>query len=176
MANDPALSESPVLACVGLGGNLGDVASTIEHALDALGGLPGTLVLRRSRLYRTPAWGMTAQPDFLNAAALLSTTLSADALLAELLRIELEAGRDRDMQSERWGPRALDLDLLLYGDTVIAHPGLCVPHPRLHERAFVLVPLAEIAPDALVPGHGRVDALLKRVDAQGIEPLGSLEC
>lgn len=160
------------MACIGLGGNLGDVANTIRHAIAALGGLPGTQVLRNSRLYRTPAWGMTAQPDFLNAAAMVSTKLSAEALLAELLRIEREAGRDRGMQSERWGPRALDLDLLLYGDAVIAHPGLCVPHPHLHERAFVLVPLAEIAPDALVPGRGRVDALLAAVDALGIEPLG----
>ena len=160
-----------MVACVGLGGNLGDVASTIEHALTALGGLPGTLVLRRSRLYLTPAWGMTAQPDFLNAAAVLSTRLSADALLAELLRIEREAGRDRCIQSERWGPRALDLDLLLYDDAVIARPGLWVPHPHLHERAFVLVPLAEIAPEVMVPGRGRVDALLAAVDIQGIVAL-----
>jgi len=93
-------------------------------------------------------------------------------LLAELLRIEREAGRDRGTQSERWGPRALDLDLLLYGDAVIAHPGLCVPHPHLHERAFVLVPLAEVAPEVQVPGRGRVDALLAAVDAQGIVALG----
>jgi 2-amino-4-hydroxy-6-hydroxymethyldihydropteridine diphosphokinase len=173
MANDPALNESPVRACIGLGGNLGDVATAIDHALAALGGLPGTLVVQRSRLYRTKAWGMTAQPDFLNAAVVLSTTLSAEALLAELLLIERKAGRDRGTQSERWGPRALDLDLLLYGDAVIANPGLCVPHPHLHERAFVLVPLAEIAPDALVPGRGRVDALLMAVDAQGIAPLAA---
>jgi len=166
------MGESPVVACIGLGGNLGDVAPTIEHALAALGALPGTQVMRRSRLYRTPAWGMTRQPDFLNAAAMLSTTLSPDALLAGLLRIEREAGRDRDVQAERWGPRALDLDLLLYGDEVIAQPGLCVPHPHLQERAFVLVPLAEIAPDVLVPGRGRVEALLAAVDAQGIVALG----
>jgi 2-amino-4-hydroxy-6-hydroxymethyldihydropteridine diphosphokinase len=172
MANDPALSKSPVLACIGLGGNLGDVAAAIESAWAGFDALPQTKLLRRSRLYRTPAWGMTAQPDFLNAAAMLSTTLSADELLAELLRIERQAGRDRDMQSERWGPRALDLDLLLYGDAVIAHPGLCVPHPHLHERAFVLVPLAEIAPDVLVPGRGRVDTLLEMVNAQGIVALG----
>lgn len=172
MANRPVLNELPVRASIGLGGNLGDVAMTIGYAFIALAGLPGTHVLRCSRLYLTPAWGMTAQPDFINAAALLSTQLSPDALLAELLRIEREAGRDRDAQPERWGPRALDLDLLLYGDAVIAHPGLSVPHPHLHERAFVLVPLAEIAPDALVPGHGCVDALLAAVDAQGIVALG----
>jgi 2-amino-4-hydroxy-6-hydroxymethyldihydropteridine diphosphokinase len=166
--------EPEVSVCIGLGGNLGNVATTIQYAFAALHALPETRVLRRSRLYRTPAWGMTAQPDFINAAAVLGTRLSAEVLLEELLRIEREAGRDRDAQSERWGPRALDLDLLLYGDAVIAHPhpGLCVPHPRLHERAFVLVPLAEIAPGALVPGHGRVDALLATADTQGIRVLG----
>ncbi len=172
MANGPDLNASVVRACIGLGGNLGDVATAIERSFAALSELPATQVLCRSRLYRTPAWGMTAQPDFLNAAAVLSTLLSAQALLEGLLRIERVAGRDRSVQSERWGPRALDLDLLLYGDAVIAHPGLCVPHPHLHERAFVLVPLAEIAADVVVPGRGRVDALLAAVDAQGIEALG----
>ncbi len=172
IANASDVSAGPVHACVGLGGNLGDVATAIEQACAALDSLPATRVLRRSRLYRTPAWGMTAQPDFINAAALLSTRLAPAALLAELLRIEREAGRNRDAQSGRWGPRALDLDLLLYGDVVIAQPGLSVPHPHLHERAFVLVPLAEIAPNALVPGRGRVDGLLAAVDAQGIVALG----
>ena len=172
MTNVPASNKSTVRAYIGLGGNLGDVSEAIEHAFDALDALPWTRLLHRSRLYRTPAWGMTTQPDFINAAAELSTTLTPDALLADLLRIERAAGRDRETRSERWGPRALDLDLLLYGDAIIAHPGLCVPHPHLHERAFVLVPLAEIAPDAFVPGRGRVDALLAMVDAQGIQALG----
>jgi 2-amino-4-hydroxy-6-hydroxymethyldihydropteridine diphosphokinase len=172
MANEPALNASAVRACIGLGGNQGDVVVAIESAFAAFDALPGTRLLQRSRLYRTPAWGMAAQPDFINAAAMLSTKLSPDTLLAELLRIERAAGRDRDAQTERWGPRALDLDLLLYGDAVIAQPGLCVPHPHMHERAFVLVPLAEIAPDLQVPGRGRVDALLAAVDAQGIVALG----
>ncbi|MEO7477968.1 MAG: 2-amino-4-hydroxy-6-hydroxymethyldihydropteridine diphosphokinase [Lysobacteraceae bacterium] len=172
MIDNDCSHEPAVRACIGLGGNLGDVAGTLEHALLALDALPATQLLRRSKLYRTPAWGMTAQPDFINAAALLRTSLPADALLAELLRIEREAGRNRDAQSERWGPRALDLDLLLYGDAVIAQAGLSVPHPHLHQRAFVLVPLAEIAADALVPGRGRVDELLAAVDAQGIVALG----
>ncbi len=170
--NVPVPAEPDVSVCIGLGGNLGDVVTTIQYAFAALHVLPESRVLCRSRLYRTPAWGITTQPDFINAAAMLSTQLSPDDLLAALLRIEREAGRDRDAQSERWGPRALDLDLLLYGDATIAHPGLCIPHPHLHERAFVLVPLAEIAPDALVPGRGRVDALLAAVDAQGIVALG----
>ncbi|MEO8743400.1 MAG: 2-amino-4-hydroxy-6-hydroxymethyldihydropteridine diphosphokinase [Lysobacteraceae bacterium] len=172
MTDNDCSREPAVLACIGLGGNLGDVAGAIEHALLALDALPATQLLRRSKLYRTPAWGMTAQPNFVNAAAVLSTALSASDLLAELLRIEREAGRDRDAQSERWGPRALDLDLLLYGYAVIAQAGSSVPHPHLHQRAFVLVPLAEIAADALVPGRGRVDELLAAVDAQGIVALG----
>jgi 2-amino-4-hydroxy-6-hydroxymethyldihydropteridine diphosphokinase len=170
--DEPIVRSLAVRAYVGLGGNLGDVATTIKAASDALGSLETTQLLRCSRLYRTPAWGLTAQPDFVNAVAELSTLLRAQALLEQLLRIERAAGRDRDRQTERWGPRALDLDLLLYGDSVIALPGLCVPHPHLHQRAFVLVPLAEIAPTALVPGRGRVDTLLAGVDAQGIEALG----
>ena len=172
MTDNDCSREPAVLACIGLGGNLGDVVNTLEHALLALDALPGTQLLRRSKLYRTPAWGMTTQPDFINAAAVLRTALPADALLAELLRIERDAGRNRDAQSERWGPRALDLDLLLYGDAVIAQAGLSVPHPHLHQRAFVLVPLAEVAADAVVPSHGRVDSLLAAVDAQGIVALG----
>ena len=167
------MSERIVLASVGLGGNLDGAAATIVRAFEALARLPHTRLLRRSRLYRTPAWGLTAQPDFVNAAAVLSTTLSAHELLAELLRIERQAGRDRSAQTERWGPRVLDLDLLLYGDAVIAQDGLRVPHPHMHERAFVLAPLAEIAPDAIVPGCGRVDALLAQVDRTGVEPLAS---
>ena len=174
--DEPVLNASAVHVCIGLGGNLGDVAAAIEAAFAAFDGLSGTRLLRRSRLYRTPAWGIIAQPDFINAAAVLATTLPADVLLVELLRIERAAGRDRDTPSERWGPRTLDLDLLLYGDAVIAHPGLCIPHPHLHQRAFVLVPLAEIAPDAQVPGHGRVDDLLAMVDAQGIDPLPTSPC
>ena len=165
------MSASTIQACIGLGGNLGDAAGAIAHAFDALAALPKTRLLRRSRLYRTPAWGMTAQPDFVNAAAVVSTSLSAPDLLMQLLRIERQAGRDRGTQTERWGPRVLDLDLLLYGDAVIAQHGLRIPHPHLHERAFVLVPLAEIAPDAVVPGYGRVDALLANIDHSDIRPL-----
>ncbi|MBS0212118.1 MAG: 2-amino-4-hydroxy-6-hydroxymethyldihydropteridine diphosphokinase [Proteobacteria bacterium] len=160
-----------VRACIGLGGNLGDVPAAIAKALDALNLLPGSRVIRRSRLYRTPAWGLTAQPDFINAAALLETSLPADELLAALLAIEREHGRDRAAATPRWGPRTLDLDLLLYGEATLASEGLHVPHPRLHERAFVLVPLAEIAPDAQVPGRGRAADLLAKVDAVGIDAL-----
>ena len=157
-------------AYVGLGGNLGDVAATLAAAFDALAALPLTDLVARSSIYRSPAWGITDQPAFLNAVAALDTALEPAALLAELLRIERAAGRER-IGALRWGPRTLDLDLLLYADAVIDQPGLRVPHPHLHERAFVLLPLAEIAPDAIVPGRGRVADLVVPVDADGIEAL-----
>lgn len=139
---------------IGLGSNLGDSVQILQAALEALGALPATRLLQASRLYRTPAWGMTAQPDFVNAVAMLETALPAPALLAAMLRIEREAGRVRGDAGERWGPRTLDLDLLLYGDALIDEPGLTVPHPHLHERAFALLPLVEIAPDVAIPGRG----------------------
>ena len=143
------------IACVGLGANLGDAPATVRAAQKALAGLPGTRLMAVSRLYRTPAWGRTAQPDFINAAALVETTLSARALLDALLAIERRFGRTRAADgSDRWGARTLDLDLLLYGDEVIDQPGLHVPHPHLHERAFALVPLLDVAPLAVIPGHG----------------------
>jgi 2-amino-4-hydroxy-6-hydroxymethyldihydropteridine diphosphokinase len=158
------------VAAVGLGGNLGDVAATLHDAMHALDALPGTRLARASRLYRTPAWGNTAQPDFVNAAALLETQLDVRDLLDALLDVERRFGRDREL-GERWGPRTLDLDLLLYGDAVIDEPGLRVPHPHLHERAFALLPLAEVAAERHVPGLGRVRDLLDRVDASGCVPL-----
>src|SRR5690606_21690034 len=160
----------PVRACVGLGGNIGDVAAALRAALAALDALPGTRLLRASRFYRTPAWGVAAQPDFINAAAVVETTLAPRVLLEALLAIERDHGRERAADGSRWGPRTLDLDLLLHGDAVIDEPGLVLPHPQLHARAFVLVPLAEVAPGAEVPGRGRVDALLAAVDASGIVP------
>jgi 2-amino-4-hydroxy-6-hydroxymethyldihydropteridine diphosphokinase len=160
----------PTIAAGGLGGNLGDAASTVREALRALDELPATRLLRASPLYRTAAWGNTDQPDFINAAALLETRLDARALLDELLGIERHFGREREA-AVQWGPRILDLDLLLYGDAVIDEPGLRVPHPYLHERAFALVPLARIGPGLQVPGKGRVDALLHAIDSQGCVPL-----
>jgi len=130
-------AEAPVgtvPAYVGLGSNLGDSADIVRAAMVALAGLPGTRLVRASRLYRTPAWGMTAQPDFINAAAMIETRLSPPDLLAAMMGIERDAGRERCQDgSDRWGPRTLDLDLLLYGDQVIEQPGLRVPHPHLHE-------------------------------------------
>ncbi len=157
------------LAAVGLGANLGDAAATVHRAIDALASLSSTPV-RASRLYRSRAWGRTDQPDFINAVALIETPMSAPTLLDHLLAIEREFGRTR-IVGERWGPRTLDLDLLLHGDAIIDEPGLRVPHPHLHERAFVLLPLAEIAPDARIPGIGVARDLAASMAADGIEAL-----
>lgn len=159
-----------VRACIGLGANLGHPEQAVRAALLALGALPDSRLLAASRLYRTAAWGRVDQPDYINAAALLDTRLAPEALLGHLLDIERGAGRVRD--GVRWGPRLLDLDLLLYGDRSVDVPGLRVPHPHLHERAFALVPLAEIAADAPFPGHGSVGEALRRIDAAGVEAVG----
>ncbi len=158
------------IACVGLGGNVGDAVATIRDALEALCALPGTRVLQASQLYRTPAWGREDQPAFVNAAARLETGLNPRDLLDALLALEREFGRER-VDGERWGPRTLDLDLLLHGDTAIDEPGLRLPHPHLHERAFVLVPLMDVAPDAIIPGHGRVRDVRAAVTTDGIVAL-----
>lgn len=155
---------------VGLGANLGDAAGAVRGAIESLARLPGTQLVGASRLYRTPAWGVTAQPDFINAVAMLATAREPLELLEDLLSIEREAGRDRSAAT-RWGPRALDLDLLLYGDRVIDAPGLHVPHPHLHERAFVLVPLVEIAPDACIPGRGAARDHLAAMETAGVQAL-----
>jgi 2-amino-4-hydroxy-6-hydroxymethyldihydropteridine diphosphokinase len=160
----------PVVAFVGLGGNLGEVAATLRTATDALARLPGTRLLRASGLYRTPAWGLEQQPDFINGVVALETRLDPRELLDELLRIERESGRERD-GGPRWGPRTLDLDLLLHGDAVVDQPGLRLPHPHLHERAFALVPLLEIAADILIPGQGSARDALSRLETSAIEAL-----
>ena len=139
-------------AYVGVGANLGDREATIRAALAAL---PGVVAV--SELRETEPVGVTDQPRFLNGVAALETELSARQLLDALLRVERDLGRER---RERWGPRTIDLDLLLYGEETIDEPGLTVPHPRLHERRFALEPLADIAPDALIPGRGRVEDVL----------------
>ncbi|MBT2766628.1 2-amino-4-hydroxy-6-hydroxymethyldihydropteridine diphosphokinase [Stenotrophomonas sp. ISL-67] len=159
------------LACIGLGANLGDAAQTLRAAFEAMAALPLTTLRARSQLYSTPAWGNEDQPAFVNAAALLDTGLEPIVLLDALLRIEREFGRVRDA-AVHWGPRTLDLDLLLFGDAVIDLPQLKVPHPYLHERAFALLPLAEIAPEAVIPGQGRVRDAAMRIEACGIAPIG----
>jgi 2-amino-4-hydroxy-6-hydroxymethyldihydropteridine diphosphokinase len=151
------------LAYIALGANLGDPAATLEAAFAALGELPASQLLRRSSLYRTAPIGLTAQPDFINAAAALATDLPPLALLDALQAIEREFGRRREIHN---GPRTLDLDLLLYDARQIATPRLSVPHPRLHLRAFVLQPLSEIAPDLALPGRGSAAAWLPAVASQ----------
>jgi 2-amino-4-hydroxy-6-hydroxymethyldihydropteridine diphosphokinase len=160
----------PVVAFVGLGGNLGEVAATLRAAMDALARLPMSRLLRASRLYRTPAWGLEQQPDFINGAVALETSLDPRELLYALLRIEREFGRERD-GGPRWGPRSLDLDLLLHGDAIVEEAGLRLPHPHLHERAFALVPLLEIAADILIPGQGSARDALSRLDTSAIEAI-----
>lgn len=158
-------------ACIGLGANLGDARATVRAAIQALDRLPDTRLLAASPLYGTPAWGNEAQPDFVNAAALIQTGLAAPELLAQLLATERGFGRVRE-PGQHWGPRMLDLDLLLYGTQVIDLPQLKVPHPYLHQRAFALVPLADVAPDALIPGHGTVRDVVAGIKTCDITPLG----
>ena len=157
------------LAYVGLGSNLDDPRQQVERAFAALAGLPCTALVARSRCYRTPPWGVLAQPAFVNAAATLDTALAPEALLDALLAIERAAGRVR--AGDRWGPRVLDLDLLHMDGVVCDEPRLSLPHPRLRERAFALVPLAEIAPALELPGQGRVCDLLAGVEAGACVPL-----
>jgi len=144
---------------IALGANLGQPEQTLCSAADAIAALPGTRLCARSSLYRSPAWGVSEQPDFLNAVVMIDTDLTAPELLDALMQIEREHGRHRETE-QRWGPRTLDLDILLYGEEVIDLPGLRVPHPHLHERAFVLIPLREIAPEIVIPGIGAVDDAL----------------
>lgn len=157
------------LAYVAIGSNLADPEHQVRAAIDALAHLPRSRLLRASRLFRTLPWGRIEQPGFVNAVVALATELSPRELLDALLAVERAQGRVRD--GTRWGPRVLDLDILLIGDRRIDEDGLRVPHPHIAERAFVLLPLADIDPGLRVPGHGRVDELLARVDIGGCEPI-----
>jgi 2-amino-4-hydroxy-6-hydroxymethyldihydropteridine diphosphokinase len=156
-------------AFIGLGANLGEPEDQVRRAIAALAELPGTRLVAASSFYRSAPVGVVAQPDFINAVAKIETALVARALLEALLAAERRFGRRRAFPG---APRTLDLDLLLYGDRVIAEPGLIVPHPRMHERAFVLAPLAEIAPDIAIPGKGRARTLLAACADQKIEKIG----
>jgi 2-amino-4-hydroxy-6-hydroxymethyldihydropteridine diphosphokinase len=152
-----------VRAYVGLGANLGDREATLRRALELLGARPGIEVVAVSSFRETDPVGYLEQPRFVNAAAAVETELAPHELLDTLLAVERELGRTRD--GPRFGPRTVDLDLLLYGDLRLDEPGLTVPHPRLHERRFVLEPLAEIAPGLVVVGLGAVEALLRSAGA-----------
>jgi 2-amino-4-hydroxy-6-hydroxymethyldihydropteridine diphosphokinase len=157
-----------VIAYVGLGSNLDHPREQVLAALGELAQLPESRLLSRSRLYRSAPIGSAAQPDFVNAVAQLETALPPARLLAELQAIEIRHGRERPF---REAPRTLDLDLLLYGDAVISSTTLTVPHPRMHERAFVLRPLSEISPGVSVPGRGTLVRLLHDCLPQEVEPL-----
>lgn len=156
-------------AYIGLGSNLDDPVAQIRTALEALNRIASTRVVRQSSLYRTAPVGYADQPDFVNAVARVATGLAPRALLHELLELERGRGRIRAIPN---GPRTLDMDLLLFDDECIAQDGLVVPHPRVHERAFVLVPLFEIAPEVSIPGLGTVSELLAGIDTRGVERIG----
>jgi 2-amino-4-hydroxy-6-hydroxymethyldihydropteridine diphosphokinase len=157
-----------MIAWIGIGANLGDARANVLDAIERLSRLPGARLVQASSLYRTAPIDSSGD-DYVNAVAALDTTLDAHALLQALLAIEQAHGRERPYRN---APRTLDLDLLLYGDEVIDDaPTLIVPHPRMHERAFVLAPLAEVAPDLVIPGRGPVRPLLAAITDQGITKL-----
>jgi len=157
-----------VTAYVGLGSNLDHPREQVLAAFEELTGLPETRLVKRSGLYRSAPVGRQDQPDFVNAVAQIDTALEPLRLLAELQAIEGRHGRERPFPD---AARTLDLDLLLYGDTVIRSASLTVPHPRMHERAFVLRPLAEISPAVGVPGCGTASQLLRACMSQDVEPV-----
>lgn len=157
---------------IGLGGNVGDVRSTFRLAISNICGMTQGALLARSSDYLTPPWGEIEQPPFINACVSIDTELDPHALLFTLHRIEKKFGRDRTKEL-RWGPRPLDLDLLAYDDETRDQHGLTLPHPRLFERAFVLVPLAEIAPERSISGRTPTEALA-HLSVQGIEKLPAL--
>jgi 2-amino-4-hydroxy-6-hydroxymethyldihydropteridine diphosphokinase len=161
---------APQLAYLGLGSNLADPERQVRQALSALSGLPETRLLAASALYATDPVGPQDQPSYVNAAARIETRLSPLDLLAALLAIEAAQGRRRD--GTRWGPRILDLDLLLYGETELDLPGLRLPHPEIRHRGFVLIPLADVAPLGLaIPGQGILRDLLAACPGTGVSRL-----
>jgi 2-amino-4-hydroxy-6-hydroxymethyldihydropteridine diphosphokinase len=163
------MAETLAEAFIALGGNVGDVRANFDSAIAMLCDGPDVRLTARSSNYRTPPWGVTDQPPFINAVIAVSTTLAPHTLLARAQACERALGRDR-AREQRWGPRTIDLDLLAYDDAVLNDATLTLPHPHLFERAFVLVPLAEIAPDRAIAGVPVREALA-RVDTSGIEKL-----
>jgi 2-amino-4-hydroxy-6-hydroxymethyldihydropteridine diphosphokinase len=159
-------------ALIALGGNVGDVRATFQKAIANICGMTQGALLARSSDYATPPWGEVQQERFINACIEIDTSLDPHALLFVLHKIEAKFGRDRSKE-KRWGPRTLDLDLIAYDDVSIQKPELTLPHPRLFERAFVLVPLVEISPDRVIAGR-RIDSSLAALTSEGIERLGDL--
>ena len=156
-------------AWLGLGSNQQQPMDQLTEALGRLAETKGIGILRTSSFYRTPPWGDEQQDDFINAVVQIETSLEPLNLLGELKTIENLMGRKRS--GRRWGPRLIDIDLLLYGDQQLYMDELEVPHPRMHERAFVLIPLAELDPELDIPGRGSVENLLQQVDCSGIKRL-----
>ena len=156
-------------AILGFGGNVGAIRTTLNRAVFMFCAGDDVCLLARSSDYRTPPWGIEDQPSFVNLCIAVETKLAPRALLQRALDVEKAFGRDR-ANERRWGPRTLDIDILAYQDLIMSEPGLVLPHPRLFERAFVLVPLAEIRPDAVIAGT-RVRDALARLDTAGVERL-----
>jgi len=160
-------------AWIGLGGNHAESVPLMNLALSLLEDHDEISVLRRSRIYRSPPWGVKRQPDFSNAVAELETSLQADELLEVMLDIEIRLGRNRS--GPRWGPRHIDLDLLTYQDLVMSSKQLALPHPRMHLRAFVLVPIIELDPGFLIPGIGEARCELEKLDRQEVDSVRPVE-
>ncbi|EAV42014.1 6-hydroxymethyl-7,8-dihydropterin pyrophosphokinase [Roseibium aggregatum IAM 12614] len=166
MNADTAMADAPTRCALGLGSNLGDPKANLDEAIRRLEATPGIMLVSRSSDYRTPPWGPVPQDDFRNCCVVIDTTLSPQALLNRCLDIETELGRVRDV---RWGPRTLDIDVLIYGLQRVAENDLEIPHPRMGDRAFVLIPLAEIWPDApLGDGRTAMEALETCPDQDGV--------
>ncbi|MDT0453230.1 2-amino-4-hydroxy-6-hydroxymethyldihydropteridine diphosphokinase [Streptomyces hesseae] len=172
-AADVTLSN-PKRAVISIGSNLGNRLETLQGAIDALEDTPGLRVKAVSPVYETEPWGVEpgAQPTYFNAVVLVKTTLPPDSLLERGHAIEEAFERVRD---ERWGPRTLDVDIVTYQDVISDDPVLTLPHPRAHERAFVLAPWYDVDPEAVVPGHGSVSELLAGIGREGVEPRADLE-
>lgn len=166
----PAAAPKAQRAFLALGSNIGDKAANLRAARDAIAALPGTAVIAASAVYRTPPWGKTDQDWFANAVIAVETTLAPLALLEACLAIEIDLGRVR---RERWGPRVIDIDLLMHGETRLATERLTLPHPAMPERAFVLIPLREIAPDRVIAGRP-IGEIIAGLDSAGIEPMATL--
>ena len=154
---------------VGLGSNLEDPVAQVLEAVEELEMIPDSILVSRSSLYRGKPMGIADQPDYVNAVVAMDTLLSAENFLQELTRIEDLQGRARD--GEKWGPRIIDLDLLMYGKQKINTPDLIVPHPGMHERDFVIIPLSELAGDVNVPGQGRLTALINKCENHSLRKL-----
>ena len=170
-------NDNAVTAYLGLGTNLGDRRANLRDALRLLSAAPGIRLHRTSQIYETEPWGVTAQPPFLNCAAEIAVTLDPEALLSQCQAVERQVGR---VPGPRWGPRLIDVDVLLYGAQAVALPQLEIPHPRLHRRAFALIPLAELAPDLRHPvpalwGGRTVGQLAQLADGrEGVVAVGNL--